>query len=98
MPILEKIMEMVPIMLMGYAWVRIFRLRRRIPGGVMKTACNILSELIGLFFAGYLAVPFYSMLPEYSREVLTGIMFLFAALFAVIVINLFQMILEEAGV
>ncbi len=98
MSILEKIMEIIPILLMGYAWLRVYRLRKRIPGGVMKAACNILSELIGLFFAGYLAVPFYPMLPEYSQEVLTGIMFLFAALFAVIVINLFQMILDEAGV
>ena len=84
--------------IMVYAWSRVNGLRKRVPGGIVKSTSNILSELIGLFTAGYLAIPFFPMLPQASRDILIGIMLLFAAIFAVIVINLFDMVAASDSV
>ena len=85
------------VLIMVYAWVKITRLRKKLPGGIMKSTGNVLGELVGLFTVGYIALPLFPMLPQISRDILVAVMFLFAAIFAVIVINLFSMIASDLG-
>jgi len=77
--------------------VKITKLRRKIPGGVMKSTSNVLGEFVGLFTIGYIALPLYPMLPQISKDILVAVMFLFASIFAVIVINLFCMLAADLG-
>ncbi len=97
MDIVLLLMSLTALAMMCYAWYRVTKLRRKLPGGIMKSTSNILGELIGLFTIGFLALPFFPMLPQSSKDILVGVIFLFAALFAVIVINLFYMIAADLG-
>jgi hypothetical protein len=85
------------ILVMVFAWIRITRLRKKIPGGIVKSSANLLAELIGLLTVGYLTLPFFPMLPQISKDIVVGVIILFTAIFVVIVINLFHMIASEAG-
>ena len=85
------------IIMMLFAWYKISVLRKKIPGGVMKSTTNVLAEFIGLFTIGYIALPFFPMLPQISRDILISVVFLFAAIFTIIVINLFYMIVVDLG-
>ena len=82
---------------MLYALYQAFILRHRVPGGKVKSIWNILSGLIVMFSAGYLAAPFFSLLPPEFKDVLVGVIFLFGAIFVLIVIKLFFKIIEDIG-
>jgi hypothetical protein len=80
-----------------FAWYKVTALRRRIPGGLVKATCNLLGEFIGLFALVCLALSFSSVLPEGSREMLVGIVLVFAAAFSITVINFFSSLADESG-
>ncbi|HEX9861011.1 MAG TPA: hypothetical protein VGB23_07370 [Nitrospirota bacterium] len=82
---------------MLYALYRIIDLRKRIPGGVARNTVTLLAELVGVFTLGYLVTPFYSMLPQTSSNTVLGILFFAVAIFVVIVVDLFHMVVSEMG-
>jgi hypothetical protein len=85
------------ILIMLYALYKVMSLRRRIPGGVVKSTWNVLSALIVIFALGYLSTPFFPMLPQEVKDLLVGVIFFFGAIFVVIVINLFYKVVSELG-
>lgn len=85
------------VVVMLYALVSAFLLRRKIPGGKVKKTWNTLSALIVMFTVGYLATPFFRLLPQEIKDLLVGVIFLAGAIFVVIVIKLFYKIIEDLG-
>ncbi len=85
------------IAVMLYALFRVNRLRRRVPGGVVRSTWNYLTGLVVLFTLGYLATPFFPLLPEAVRQLLVGGIFLGGAVFVVVVVRLFQRVVDELG-
>ena len=82
---------------MFFALYRVLVLRGRIPGGKVKKTWNILSGMIALFSAGYLATPFFPLLPQVAKDLLVGVIFFFGAVFVVIVTNLFYRVVSDLG-
>jgi hypothetical protein len=80
-----------------YALFRVVTLTKRIPGGLVKQYWKLFYYLIGLLAVGYLTMPLFPGLPETSKEVIIGIIFLAGAIFVVKVINLFFKIIQEIG-
>jgi len=85
------------IIVMFYALFRVIKLRKRIPGGVVKSTFNLLTKLIGLFTIGYLITPFFYTLPQFSTNLVVGILFFAVAIFIVVVIDLFYIIVSDIG-
>ena len=85
------------IVVMLYALFKAFALRSKVPGGKVRETWNMLSGLIVMFTVGYLATPFFRLLPPEIKDVLVGVIFLAGAIFVVIVINLFFKIVEDIG-
>ncbi len=80
-----------------YALFRVIILTKRIPGGLVKQYWKLFYYLIGLLAVGYLTMPLFPMLPEESKEIIIGIIFLAGSIFVVKVITLFLKIIEEIG-
>ena len=85
------------IIIMLYALYKVMTLRKKIPGGVVKSTWNVLAALIVLFALGYLCTPFFPMLPQELKDLLVGVIFFFGAIFVVVVINLFYKVVSELG-
>ncbi len=79
------------------AWYKITAFRRRIPGGLVKTACNILGEFVGLFAFGFLALMSFPYLPREYREVLISLVFISGAVFSIAIINFFSRLADDSG-
>ncbi len=97
MELLFLVLSVGAVAVMLFALFRAFALRSRIPGGKVKETWNMLSGLIVMFAVGYLATPFFRLLPQQIKDVLVGVIFLAGAIFVVIVINLFFRIIEDLG-
>ncbi len=91
------VLSVSAVVVMLYALFRAFALRKRVPGGKVRETWNMLSGLIVMFTVGYLATPFFRLLPQEIKDVLVGVIFLAGAVFVVIVINLFIKIVEDLG-
>jgi len=91
------VLNISAIVVMLYALFRVNMLRRKVPGGVVKSSLNILCEMVALFTLGYIVTPFLPLLPQISESALMGIMFFAVAIFVVIVIDLFYMVVTELG-
>jgi hypothetical protein len=91
------LLNSVAVIMILFAWYKINALRRRIPGGLVKAVCNVLSEFIGLFALGFLAFSLFPLLPEVSREIMLSLVFISAAGFSIIIINFFSTIAVESG-
>ena len=87
----------VAVLTILFAWYKIYSLRRRVPGGLVKLVCNILSEFIGLFTLGFMALSLFPLLPEVSREIMVSLVFMGAAAFSIVIINYFSTIASESG-
>ncbi len=80
-----------------FAWYKVAAFRRRIPGGLVKTACNILSEFIGLFAFGFLALMSFPLLPREYRETLISLVFVSGAVFSIALVNFFGSLADDSG-
>lgn len=80
-----------------FAWYRILTVRRRIPGGIMRTICNALAEFVGVFAFGFLAMILFPVLPDESRVILVSLVFICVAAFLVTIANFFGTIASESG-
>ena len=85
------------ILLMSYSWYKFTKFRKTLNGGSMRHTSNIFSQIIGLEIICFLSIPFLPMVPQVSKEIIMGIMFFFAALFVLLVINLFTKIVSDLG-
>jgi hypothetical protein len=50
-----------------------------------------------MFSVGYLATPFFQLLPPDIKDILVGLIFLAGAIFVVVVTKLFVKIVEDLG-
>ena len=97
MDIIFYILNSAAVIIAVVAWYKITALRKRVPGGIVKSTCNLLGEFIGLFIMGFLVFPLFPVLPEGARQFLVGVVFVCAAAFTLVVINFFDALAEDAG-
>lgn len=97
MEVLFLVLSVVAIAFMLFALYNAFTLKGKIPGGKVKSTWNVLTTLIVMFSVGYLATPFFRLLPAEIKDILVGVIFLAGAIFVVIVIKLFYRIIEDLG-
>lgn len=91
------VLSISAILVMFYALYRVNVLRKKVPGGVVRSTWNFLTLLIVMFTVGYLSTPFFPMLPQTVKDMLVGVIFLAGAVFVVIVVNLFYRVVEDLG-
>lgn len=91
------ILSITAICIMIYSLFKVISLNRRIKGGIVGETWKLLYYMIGLFTVGYLTTLLFPVLPDSSRQLIVGIVFLAAAIFVVMVINLFLKIIKEIG-
>jgi hypothetical protein len=97
MQLLFLALTLAAIVVMVYALYRVDRLRRRVPGGAVRSTWDFLAALVVLFTLGYLATPFFPLLPQDVQHLFVGVIFLGGAVFVLVVVNLFQRIVSEIG-
>ena len=97
MDALHYLLNSLAIVVIGIAWYKVAALRKRVPGGIVKAVCNVLSQFIGIFALGFLALSFFPYLPELSREVMLCLVFICGGTFSIIIINFFSSIATESG-
>lgn len=97
MEALFLVLSVTAIAVMFYALFSALALRKKIPGGKVKSTFTVLVSLIVMFTVGYLATPFFQLLPQSIKDILVGVIFLAGAIFVVIVIKLFFKIVEDLG-
>ena len=97
METLFLVLSSAAILAMVYALYSALTLKDKIPGGKVKSAWNLLTSLIIIFTIGYLATPFFRLLPPEVKDILVGVIFLAGAIFVVIVIKLYFKIIEDLG-
>jgi hypothetical protein len=97
MEILFLLLSGAAVLVMVYALYSALSLKSKIPGGKVKSAWNLLTSLIIMFTIGYLATPFFRLLPPEVKDILVGVIFLAGAIFVVIVIKLYFKIIEDLG-
>ncbi len=96
MKLLFLLLSFSAICIIFYALYLVMDLRKKIlVGGEVKATWKRLSWMIILFAIGYLTTPFFPSLPGFVKDVVVGVMFLFGAIFVVIVIKLFHKIYTE---
>jgi len=91
------VLSSAAILIMFYALYSAVSLRKKIPGGKVKSTWSVLTGLIVMFTAGYVTTPFFRLLPSEIKDLLVGVIFLAGAIFVVIVIKLFFRIVEDLG-
>jgi len=94
---LFMLLSLSAISIMLFALYRVNVLRKKVPGGMVRSTWNFLAVLIVLFTAGYFSTPFFPLLPTAVQQLVVGVIFLAGAVFVVIVINLFYKIVSELG-
>lgn len=97
MEMLFLIFSILSILVMLYALYNAFVLRHHVPGGKVRSTWNFLTSLIIMFSLGYLATPFFRLLPPEVKDILVGVIFLAGAVFVLIVVKLFYKIVEDLG-
>lgn len=91
------LLNFAAVIVILFAWYKIMMLKKRVPGGIVKATCNVLSQFIGLFAIGFLAMHFFPQLPEVYKEILVSVVLIYAAAFSIIVINFFSNLAAEHG-
>jgi hypothetical protein len=97
MKTLFLLLSISAILVMLYALYSSFALKHKVPGGKVKSTWGILNGLIVMFTIGYLATPFFQLLPQDIKDLLVGVIFLAGAIFVVIVTKLLFKIIEDLG-
>lgn len=80
------------IIVMGVSVVQATRLRRAIVGGEVGEKWGLLTMLITVFFLGYVASPlalYFEIPPQYLNVLVFGV-FLFGAVFVLVVIGIIR--------
>lgn len=90
-------LSIAAVMTISIARYRLERLRRRVTGGVVRTKFNIMGEFMSLFALALLSFSFLPLMTDEGRNIIAGVVFIFAGVFAIVVVNLFSTIADEIG-
>lgn len=85
----------VAIVMIFVALVLVLRLRRFAKGGYVGQAVNVLLVFILFFLVAYLVTPFLLSIPPEYGFILMGVVFLFGALFVVLVLRLIDSLVRK---
>lgn len=89
------LINLLGIIIMIFGLVQILMLRKKIPGGLVGRHWAILTALVAMFTASYLATPFFGTLPPESIRMIVAFVFLFGAIYVNITVRLLYRIIEE---
>ncbi len=92
---LITIISIAAILVMLYCLYLVITLKKSVPGGMVGSKWNFLVSLVVLFTAGYMTVPFFSMLPENILRLIVSFIFFFGAIYVVITVRLIYRIIKE---
>jgi hypothetical protein len=91
---LTFVISIAAIAVMLYCLYLIVSLKKDVPGGIVGKKWNFLTILVVLFTGGYMASPFFNMLPENILRLIVGLIFFFGAIYVVITVKLIYRIIE----
>jgi hypothetical protein len=91
---LTFVISIAAIAVMLYCLYLIVSLKKDVPGGIVGKKWNFLMILVVLFTGGYMASPFFNMLPENILRLIVGLIFFFGAIYVVITVKLIYRIIE----
>ena len=83
------------ILCMLVSLVLVFRLRRLAKGGQIGRVVTLLTAFIVFFLAGYLVAPFAPQLEPELGLILAAVVFLFGAVFVIIVLSLISALMKK---
>jgi hypothetical protein len=92
---LTLIVSSAAILIMLYCLYLVVSLKRNVPGGVVGSKWTLLVVLVSLFTIGYLATPFFGMIPEKVLRLIVSCIFFFGALYVVMTVKLIYRIIQE---
>jgi hypothetical protein len=82
------------ILVMLYCFWLVLALKKQVPGGVIGRTWNFLVLLVTLFTIGYLASPFYGVLPIETMRLIAALIFFFGAIYVVITVKLIHRVIK----
>ena len=96
---LAYLLALAAIVVMAINVVHAFKLKRAIVGGEVGEKWTLLTTLIAVFFAGYLFSPLalYFEIPSQYLNLLVFAVFLFGAVFVMVVIGIIRQALSFMG-
>jgi hypothetical protein len=83
------------IFIMFYCLYLVLSLKGDIPGGIVGSKWNFLMILVAFFTVGYLATPFFGIIPENLLRLIVAGIFFFGAIYVVITVKLIYRIIKE---
>ena len=86
--------EFAAVLVMFYALYMAVSLKGEMQGGVIGRNWTFLVSLVGLFAAGYVAMPFLGRLSSEVLQLVVAVIFLFGAVYVVVTINLIRRIIR----
>lgn len=79
---------------MAYCMYLVITLKKQFSGGLVGKYWKSLTILVGIFTAGYFALPFFDQVPEEILRLTVAGVFLFGAFYVLITIKLIKSIIE----
>ncbi|GAB1232525.1 hypothetical protein [Ferrigenium sp. UT5] len=89
------VLNVIAILIMFYCLYLVLSLKSSIPGGVVGKRWNFLTALVMLFSVGYLATPFFDLLPADIQRLVVSSIFVFGAVYVVVTVRLIFNIIRE---
>ncbi len=91
---LTNILFVIAAVFMLFCLYLVLSLRSQFSGGVVGRYWKYLTALVVVFTLGYLALPFFDMLPESALRLTVALVFLFGALYVYLTIKLINSIIK----
>lgn len=92
---ISLMISIAAILVMLACLYQVLALRGGIPGGVVGKQWRFLTALVILFTVGYLATPFFDLLPPETIRFIVALIFLFGAIYVMITVRLVHTIIRE---
>jgi hypothetical protein len=89
------VISLAAILTMIYCLYLVTALKSSVPGGMVGKKWKFLMMLVALFTVGYMATPFFSMIPEKLLRLIVSCIFFFGALYVVLTVKLIHRIILE---
>ena len=87
--------SLAAILTMIYCLYLVTSLKSSVPGGMVGKKWKFLMMLVALFTVGYMATPFFSMIPEKLLRLIVSCIFFFGALYVMLTVKLIHRIILE---
>lgn len=92
---ISLVISLAAILTMIYCLYLVTSLKSSVPGGMVGKKWKFLMMLVALFTVGYMATPFFSMIPEKLLRLIVSCIFFFGALYVVLTVKLIHRIILE---